>query len=86
MMEHQFQKMSADDKKRMMETMMDKFFSTMSDDEKKEMMSGMMPKMMGQMMGNNPTICVTKCPEGPPKFTHATRWPVCSNSSNPDLK
>jgi hypothetical protein len=67
--------------------MMDKFFSTMSDDEKKEMMSGMMPKMMGQMMGNNPTICVTKCPEGSPKFANATtRWPVCSDSSNPDLK
>jgi LPS O-antigen subunit length determinant protein (WzzB/FepE family) len=54
MMEHQFQSMSADDKKQMMETMMDKFFSSMSDEEKKEMMSSMMPKMMGQMMGDNP--------------------------------
>ncbi|MCX6255892.1 MAG: hypothetical protein NTV31_15670 [Bacteroidia bacterium] len=52
MMEDQFQSMSADDKKQMMETMMDKFFSTMSDDEKKEMMSSMMPKMMG----NNPMM------------------------------
>jgi hypothetical protein len=52
MMDHQFQNMSADDKKQMMETMMDKFFSTMSDDEKKELMSGMMSKMMG----NNPMM------------------------------
>jgi transcriptional regulator CtsR len=53
MMEQQFQNMSAEDKKQMMESMMDKFFSAMSDDEKKEMMSGMMPKMMGDnpMMG-----------------------------------
>jgi hypothetical protein len=52
MMEHQFQNMSADDKKQMMETMMEKFFSSMSDDEKKDMMSG----MMGKMMGNNPMM------------------------------
>ncbi len=52
MMDHQFQSMSADDKKQMMETMMEKFFSSMSDDEKKDMMSG----MMGKMMGNNPMM------------------------------
>ena len=52
MMDHQFQNMSADDKKQMMETMMEKFFSSMSDDEKKDMMSG----MMGKMMGNNPMM------------------------------
>jgi hypothetical protein len=50
MMDHQFQNMSADDKKQMMETMMEKFFSSMSEDEKKDMMSG----MMGKMMGNSP--------------------------------
>jgi len=61
-MENQFRGMSSDDKKQMMDTMMDKFFSSMSEDEKKEMMSGMMPKMMGQMMGdgskmgNNPMM------------------------------
>jgi hypothetical protein len=55
MMDNQFKNMSAEDKKQMMETMMDKFLS-MSDDEKKEMMSGMMPKMMDQMMGNNPMM------------------------------
>ncbi len=52
MMDHQFQNMSADDRKQMMETMMEKFFSSMSDDEKKDMMSG----MMGRMMGNNPMM------------------------------
>jgi len=62
MMEGQFQGMSSEDKKQMMETMMDKFFSSMSDEEKKEMMSDMMPKMMEQMMGhgspmgNNPMM------------------------------
>jgi len=53
MMGDQFQNMSADEKKQMMETMMNQFFSTMSDEEKKEMISGMMSKMMGDnpMMG-----------------------------------
>jgi len=40
--------MSSEDKRQMMEAMMDKFFSSMSDEEKKEMMSGMMPKMMSK--------------------------------------
>jgi hypothetical protein len=37
--------MSAEDKKQMIDTIMEKFFSSMSDEEKKEMMSGMMPNM-----------------------------------------
>ncbi len=56
MMEDQFQGMSSEDKKQMMEAMMEKFFSSMSGEEKKEMMSGMMPKMMEQMMGNGSSM------------------------------
>jgi len=56
MMDNQFQNMSAEDKKQMMESMMDKFMSSMSEEERKEMMSNMMPKMMGQMMGDNPMM------------------------------
>lgn len=56
MMDNQFKSMSSEDKKQMMDSMMEKFFSNMSEDEKKEMMSGMMPKMMGQIMGNNPMM------------------------------
>ena len=53
MIENQFKNMTSEEKKQMMETMMEKFFSSMSDDEKKDMMSGMMGKMMGEnpMMG-----------------------------------
>ena len=56
MMENQFRNMSAEDKKEMMETMMDKFMSSMSEDERKDMMSGMMEKMMGKMTGNSPMM------------------------------
>ena len=52
MMGNQFKNMTSEEKKQMMEAMMDKFFSSMSDDEKKDMMSG----MMGKMMGNNPMM------------------------------
>lgn len=52
-MENQFKSMSSEDKKQMMDAMMDKFFSSMTDEEKKEMMTGMMPKMMGNMMGGD---------------------------------
>ncbi len=56
MMDNQFKSMSSEDKKQMMDAMMEKFFSSMTEDEKKDMMSGMMPKMMQQMMGNNPMM------------------------------
>jgi len=52
MMGNQFKNMTSEERKQMMETMMEKFFSSMTDDEKKDMMSG----MMGKMMGNNPMM------------------------------
>jgi hypothetical protein len=51
-MENMIGKMSAQEKKDIMDKMMDGFFSTMSNEEKREMMKSMMPKMMEQMMGN----------------------------------
>ncbi len=44
-------KMSFEEKKQMMNGMMESFFNGMGPGEKQEMMQGMMPKMMGMMMG-----------------------------------
>ena len=52
MMGNQFKNMTSEERKQMMESMMEKFFSSMTDDEKKELMSG----MMGKMMGNSPIM------------------------------
>jgi len=41
--------MDAEEKKGMMDTMMDKFFDSMTPQEKKELMSSMMPRMMDRM-------------------------------------
>ncbi|MDP4094953.1 MAG: winged helix-turn-helix domain-containing protein [Bacillota bacterium] len=51
MMENMMGKMSAEEKKDMMDKMMESFFSTMTKEEKEDMMNNMMPKMMEQMMG-----------------------------------
>ena len=50
-MENMMDKMSFDEKKAMMDDMMEKFFAGMTEDEKKELMKEMMGKMMGGMMG-----------------------------------
>jgi len=50
MMNFMMGNMSSDEKKAMMDRMMENFFSGMSDEEKQAMMSEMMPKMMENMM------------------------------------
>lgn len=54
MMERMMGKMSAEEKKEMMNAMMEKFFGSMTAEEKREMMQEMMPKMMARMMGGDP--------------------------------
>jgi hypothetical protein len=51
MMETMIGSMSAEDRKKMMDSMMEDFFSQMSPEEKKDMIKTMMPKMMEMMMG-----------------------------------
>jgi len=51
MMDRMMSKMTAEEKKEMMNNMMDKFFDDMTKEEKQEMMKDMMPKMMEKMMG-----------------------------------
>ena len=50
MMNFMMGNMSSDEKKAMMDRMMENFFSGMSDEEKQAMMREMMPKMMENMM------------------------------------
>ncbi len=49
-MDRMMNKMSREEKREMMDSMMEKFFSDMTAEEKREMMMGMMPKMMAGMM------------------------------------
>ncbi len=56
MMEGMMGKMSAEEKKEMMDKMMDSFFSGMTAEEKQNMMKDMMPKMMGSMMGGGSSM------------------------------
>lgn len=53
MMGNMMDKMTAEEKKEMMDSMMESFFSGMTSEEKQEMMNSMMPKMMEQMMGGS---------------------------------
>lgn len=50
MMDRMMEKMSKEEKREMMDSMMEKFFADMTPEEKGEMMMGMMPKMMSGMM------------------------------------
>lgn len=53
MMDGMLSKMSAEEKKEMMENMMKKFFDGMTEEEKGALMKDMMPKMMQHMMGGS---------------------------------
>jgi hypothetical protein len=52
MMETMMGSMSAEEKKKMMNSMMESFFSSMSAEEKQDMMKTMMPNMMEMMKGS----------------------------------
>ncbi len=49
-MDKMLEGMSSEEKRQMMDRMMEKFFANMTSEDKREMMQGMMPKMMAGMM------------------------------------